>query len=92
MSENQLVTTEASAVWEEVDRKIAQSGLTLRTYPSSYPVSSPAGWLAQGGSGFGAYEYGTFVENVVSAQVVTPTGDLKTFEGEELETYISDAD
>ena len=43
-------------------------GSTRRRYPSS----SVAGWLAQGGAGFGSYEYGTFKENVVSARVVLP--------------------
>lgn len=91
-TENLLVTTQPSAIWEEIDRSIAVQGLTLRTYPSSYPASSPAGWLAQGGSGFGAYEYGTFVDNVVCATLVTPTGELKTFEGEDLKVYVSSAE
>jgi hypothetical protein len=51
-----------------------------------------AGWLAQGGSGFGSYEYGQFKENVVSARVVLPTGEAREFDGEELATYIADAE
>ena len=54
---------------------------TLRLYPSSYPSSSVAGWLAQGGSGFGSYEYGMFKENVVSARVVLPTGEVRELLG-----------
>ena len=64
------VRAEAGAIWENIDREIGMQGLALRMYPSSYPSSSVAGWLAQGGSGFGSYEYGTFKDNVVSARVV----------------------
>ena len=40
------VTTQGAAVWEQIDREIAKQGLALRFYPSSYPASSVAGWLA----------------------------------------------
>ncbi|TLM99070.1 MAG: FAD-binding oxidoreductase, partial [Actinobacteria bacterium] len=61
-------------------------------YPSSYPSSSVGGWLAQGGSGFGSYEFGTFKDNVVSARVVLPNGTARVFEGQELLDYIADAE
>jgi Fe-S oxidoreductase/FAD/FMN-containing dehydrogenase len=86
------VRTQAGAVWEQVDREIKKQGMTLRLYPSSYPSSSVAGWLAQGGSGFGSYEYGQFKENVVSARVVLPTGQVKEFTGEELLVHVADAE
>jgi len=86
------VRTQAGAIWEEVARTIERQGLGLRLHPSSYPSSTVAGWLAQGGSGFGSYEYGTFKENVVSARVVRPDGIVSTFEGEELQTLVADAE
>ena len=86
------VTTQPSAIWENIDRQIAKQGLSLRLYPSSYPSSSVAGWLAQGGSGFGSYEYGTFKDNVVSARVVLPTGEVREFAGDELLAYVADAE
>jgi len=86
------VRTQGGAIWEQIDREIARQGLSLRLYPSSYPSSSVAGWLAQGGSGFGSYEYGTFKENVVSARVILPSGEAKEFSGEELLTLIADAE
>lgn len=90
--ENLTVTTQAACVWELIDREIKQHGLTLRMYPSSYPVASPGGMLAQGGSGFGSYEYGSFADTVVSCQVVMPTGEVKTFSGNELRSYIYEAE
>jgi Fe-S oxidoreductase/FAD/FMN-containing dehydrogenase len=86
------VRVEGSAIWEDIDRRIAKDGLTLRLYPSSYPSSSAAGWLAQGGSGFGSYEYGMFKDNVVAARVVLPNGEVREFSGDDLMTYIADAE
>jgi len=60
-------------------------------YPTSYPSSTVGGWLAQGGAGIGSYEYGYFRENVVSAKVVLPTGEVKVFSGKDLE-LIADAE
>ena len=59
-----LCRTQAGAIWEQVDRRLAPMGLTLKMYPSSYPSSSVGGWLAQGGAGFGSYENGLFKEIV----------------------------
>lgn len=69
------VRCQASAIWEEIDTEIAKHGFELALYPSSYPSSTVGGWLAQGGGGFGSYEYGTFKENVVSVRVITPEGN-----------------
>jgi len=89
--ENNTVTVEAGIVWEALDTKLKKQGLTLRLYPSSYPSSTVGGWLAQGGAGIGSYEAGWFRENVLSAKVVLPTGEIKTFAGDDLD-YISDAE
>ncbi len=86
------VTVEPSAVWEEIERELGKDGLALRLYPSSTPSSGAAGWLAQGGAGFGSFEYGTFKENVVSARVVLPDGRVRRFEGDELQGFVADAE
>lgn len=86
------VRTQAAAIWEQVDRHIKKQGLTLRVYPSSYPSSTVGGWLAQGGSGFGSFEYGEFIDNVVSARVVLPSGEVREFSGAELREVISEAE
>ncbi|MDR3686831.1 MAG: FAD-binding and (Fe-S)-binding domain-containing protein [Coriobacteriia bacterium] len=87
-----IVRVQAGAIWEQIDREIARQGLTLQLYPSSYPSSSAAGWLAQGGSGFGSFEYGAFKEIVTAARVVLPTGDVREFAGEELLNLVADAE
>ena len=86
------VTVQPGIIWEQLQRQINIKDLDLRVYPSSLPSSTVGGWLAQGGSGFGSYEYGPFKENVLSATVVLPQGDVKTFTGQELSDYIADAE
>jgi Fe-S oxidoreductase/FAD/FMN-containing dehydrogenase len=83
--ESQTVTVEPGISWEQLDRYLQANGMTLRLYPSSYPSSTVGGWLAQGGAGFGSYQFGYFVQNVLSARVVLPNGEVKVFSGNDLE-------
>lgn len=78
------VAVEPGAVWSELEDNLKARGYGLRLYPSSAPSASVAGWVAQGGSGYGSYEYGFCGENVVSVEVVLPDGTKKTFTGDEL--------
>ncbi|HZK66096.1 MAG TPA: FAD-binding and (Fe-S)-binding domain-containing protein, partial [Chloroflexota bacterium] len=87
----ETATVQAGIVWEKMDRELAKQGLTLRTYPTSYPASTAGGWLAQGGAGIGAFEAGWFRDNVLSARVVLPSGDVREFSGPDLE-LISEAE
>ncbi len=89
--ERQTATVEAGVVWEKLDKELAKYDLTLRLYPTSYPSSTVGGWLAQGGAGIGSYESGWFRDNVLSARVALPNGEVREFSGPELE-LISDAE
>jgi Fe-S oxidoreductase/FAD/FMN-containing dehydrogenase len=84
-------TVETGVIWGYLERELAKSDLALRTYPSSALSSTVGGWLAQGGAGYGSLEYGWFRENVVSARVVLPTGEVRMFSGDDLD-LISDAE
>jgi Fe-S oxidoreductase/FAD/FMN-containing dehydrogenase len=84
-------TVEAGVVWEKLDNELMKQGLTLRLYPCSYPSSTVGGWLAQGGAGIGSFEAGWFRNNVVSARVVVPDGEVREFSGDDLD-LISAAD
>jgi len=88
----ETVRCQPSAIWEEVDKHLEPFGLELRLHPSSYPASTVGGWLAQGGSGFGSYEFGTFKDNVVSARIVTPEGRVATMRGSDLMDLVADAE
>lgn len=87
---NLQVTVEAGIIWEQLQRQLKKEGLDLILYPSSLPSSTVGGLLAQGGTGFGAYEYGVFKENVLEAKVILPEGEIKTFSGTELQFFIAD--
>ena len=84
-------TVQPGITWEQLDSKLSKYGLTLRLYPTSYPSSSAGGWLAQGGVGIGSYQYGTYRQNVISARVVLPTGEVREFSDEDLD-LIADAE
>jgi len=84
-------TVQPGIVWEALDHELKKKGMTLLTYPSSYPSSTAGGWLAQGGAGFGSFEAGWFRDIVLSARVVLPDGMVSVFEGKDLD-MISDAE
>jgi len=90
-AENLTVTVEPGITWEQLDRVIEKHKLALRLYPTSYPSSSAGGWLAQGGAGIGSYESGYFRENVVSARMVLPNGEVRVLSGDDLD-LVSDAE
>jgi Fe-S oxidoreductase/FAD/FMN-containing dehydrogenase len=89
--ENLIARVEPGISWEHLDKALEKEGLTLKLYPTSYLGSTVGGWLAQGGAGIGSYESGWFRENVVSARVVIPTGEVREFAGSDLD-LISDAE
>jgi Fe-S oxidoreductase/FAD/FMN-containing dehydrogenase len=89
--ENLTATVQPGITWEKLDEVLKAHNLTLRLYPTSYPSSSVGGWLAQGGAGIGSYQYGYFANNVVSARVVLPDGEVRTFAGQDLD-LISEAE
>lgn len=91
-SEQKSVTVQSGVIWEHLQKKLIKEDLDLRLYPSSLPASTVGGWLAQGGSGFGSFEYGDFKDNVLSARVILPTAEVREFSGKELADYIADAE
>ncbi|MBM3297894.1 MAG: FAD-binding oxidoreductase, partial [Candidatus Aminicenantes bacterium] len=88
---SETVTAEAGITWEQLDRGLKKKGLTLRLYPTSYPSSSVGGWLAQGGAGIGSFEFGWFADNVLSARIVLPSGEVREVSGKDLEV-VSEAE
>lgn len=78
------VTTEPGVIWGELQDYLQARGYGLRLYPSSAPAASVAGWVAQGGSGYGSYEFGFCGENIVSVDMILPNGNSKTFTEDEL--------
>ncbi len=79
------VKAQPGMVWEKLEKLLSEQGLSLRVYPSSYPSSTVGGWLAQGGCGYGSYEFGCFRDSVISARVVLADGSISEFSGPDLD-------
>ncbi len=79
LSEDRLtVTVRAATRWQELDRWLRQRGFAVKSYPTSAPSATVGGWLNMEGYGIGSLRYGSVHEQVVSARVVTPDGQLMT--------------
>lgn len=81
---NLSVTVEPGIIWAKLEEELNRQGLALRLYPSSAPGATVGGWVGEGGSGIGSYEYGYFADNVVEIKAVTPEGELRIFNGSDL--------
>src|SRR5665648_358179 len=87
--DNMTATVGAGIIWEQLENKLNRQGLSVRAIPSSAPASTVGGWLAQGGAGYGSYEYGWAHETMESARVVLPNGEVKEFSGADLDNIIA---
>ncbi|MHB1404232.1 MAG: FAD-binding and (Fe-S)-binding domain-containing protein [Desulfitobacteriaceae bacterium] len=86
---NQTATVEPGVIWINLEKELSERGLALRAFPSSSNSSTVGGWVAQGGSGYGSYEYGDCGQNIVSVDVVLPDGEIKSFSGSDLRKVYS---
>ncbi|WP_418789993.1 FAD-binding protein [Phosphitispora sp. TUW77] len=78
------VTVQPGVIWSMLEEKLNSKGLALRLYPSSAPGATVGGWVGEGGSGIGSYEFGFFSDNITEIKAVTPDGELRTFKGKEM--------
>lgn len=83
--ENLTVTVQPGVIWSNLENELKKEGLALRLYPSSAPGATVGGWVGEGGSGIGSYEYGFFDDNILEIKAVTPQGELRTFKGKDLD-------
>ena len=86
-AEGKSVRVEPGVVWWNLEKALRERGLALRTYPSSAPSSTVGGWVAEGGSGIGAYAYGGISDNLLELKVLGPDGE-KTVRGEDMDIYV----
>lgn len=86
--ENMKVTVGAGIVWEKLESKLNKQGLAAQAVPSSAMSATVGGWLAQNGLGYGSYEYGWSQDTMESARVVLPNGEIKDFQGDELQKIV----
>ncbi len=83
-AEKMTATVEPGIVWKQLIFQLAFRGLAPRMMPTSTPGATVGGWLAQGGGGFGSYQYGWFEQNVESATLINPDGSRRLLTGRDL--------
>jgi FAD/FMN-containing dehydrogenase len=86
--EEPWVEAEPGASWLQLDDSLRTRGWGLAVYPTSAPRATVGGWLAMDGLGVGSFEYGWLSENVLSARVVLPGGELVEVAGEEVRSFV----
>lgn len=85
--QNLQATVEPGAIWQEIGQDLAEHGLALRLYPTSAPSATVAGWVAQGGTGIGGYEYGFIKDNIEALTIVDPDGEERIVIGNDMEIF-----
>ena len=86
--EEPWVEAEPGALWLQLDDLLRARGWSLAVYPTSAPRATVGGWLAMDGLGVGSFEYGWLSENVLSASVVLPGGELVEVAGKEVQSFV----
>jgi FAD/FMN-containing dehydrogenase len=86
--EESWVEAESGTSWLQLDDLLRARGWGLAVYPTSAPLATVGGWLAMDGLGVGSFEYGWLRENVLSASVVLPGGELVEVAGEEVRSLV----
>jgi len=74
---NMKAKVEAGIVWEKLDKELSKHGLCVKSYPTSAPASTVAGWIATGGYGVGSLENGHISEHIDALTIVTANGEIK---------------
>ncbi len=86
-AEGKTATVEPGVIWWELEKELRSRGLALRAYPSSAPSSTVGGWVAEGGSGIGAYAYGEVSDSLLELKAVGPDGE-KTVSGDGMDLFV----
>ena len=87
-SDKETVTAGAGSNWWQVEKALKREDLGLMSYPSSARSATLAGWVMTSGFGIGTLKYGPVFNQLVSADVVLPDGNLQQFiAGEGLERF-----
>ncbi len=73
---NFIVKVQPGITWKALDEALAAKGLFLPCYPSSAPSATIGGWIGTGGTGIGAYKYGSAGDLIRDLEVVLPDGKI----------------
>jgi len=73
---NLIARVQPGITWKDLGDALNAKGLFLPCYPSSAPSATIGGWIGTGGTGIGAYKYGTAGDIIRDLEVVLPTGTV----------------
>ncbi len=73
---NLVVTVQPGITWKALAEALDAKGLFLPCYPSSAPSATIGGWIGTGGTGIGAFKYGSAADIVRDLEVVLPSGGV----------------
>jgi len=73
---NLVVTIQPGISWKALADALDAKGYFLPCYPSSAPSATIGGWINTGGTGIGAYKYGTAGDLVRDMEVVLPNATV----------------
>ncbi|MHA2358058.1 MAG: FAD-binding oxidoreductase [Candidatus Heimdallarchaeaceae archaeon] len=86
---DQSVTVNPSIIFSDLQRYLELDGFSLCSFPSSFHSATVGGWIAHGGYGIGSAKYGGALEQIISLEVVLPTGELVEYtEREDIELFV----
>ena len=71
---NLSVTVQPGITWKALADALDARGLFLPCYPSSAPSATIGGWIGTGGTGIGAYKYGSAGDLIRDMEIVLPSG------------------
>jgi len=71
---NLVAVVQPGVTWKTLSEALDARGLFLPCYPSSAPSATLGGWTSTGGTGIGAYKYGSAGDIIRDLEVVLPTG------------------
>lgn len=77
--ENLTVTVGPGITWAKLYDTMMKKGYLIGAYPSSAPAATIGGWINTGGVGIGSYKYGGVENQILSVEMVLPTGDIVVF-------------
>jgi len=86
---NKTCKVEPGVIWAHVEEAVAEHNLALRLYPSSASSATVGGWAAQGGSGYGSYEFGRFRDNIAEVELLQPDNKVVKLSGDKLDMVYS---
>ena len=71
---NLVVTAQPGITWKALSDASGREGALPAVLPEQRPAATLGGWIGTGGTGIGAYKYGTAGDIVRDLEVVLPTG------------------